>query len=414
MSRRAKKATVLASIGAGLEYYDFIVYGMMVVFLNTLFFSSSALWINQMKAFGVFAAGYLARPFGGVLFGMIGDAFGRKKSFLAVMMLMALATLAIGLLPTREQIGDSAALLLILCRVLQGISFGAELPGAITVVYEHSEKKEKAFHSGFVISSVTLGSLLASLVLFLLTRLLEDAEILSWGWRIPFLFGGTLAIINAFIRKYLQETPEYLESAKTRPAHFSFKSPLFLLAAKHWKQVLAGIGTTLFLSALVIFTLYLPTYLSSYYGFNRSEIYLTITYGMAWSALILPLFGIIADRWSPASLFLTATVAFALLAFPLFRLLASGTPAGLIAFILCFQTLLSAATTSYFPLLSELFPTQTRYTGIALSYNISYALMGLSPIALTFLIERFEPHAVIWFLIPCAVISALASLWTRR
>lgn len=414
MSQRAKKTTLLASLGAGLEYYDFIVYGMMVVFLNTLFFSSSSPWINQMKAFGVFASGYLARPFGGVVFGMIGDAFGRKKSFLLVMMLMALATLAIGFLPTREQIGSSAAVLLIVCRILQGLSFGAELPGAITVVYEHSEKKERAFLSGFVISSVTLGSLLASLILFFLTQSFNESEILRWGWRIPFLFGGTLAIINAFIRKYLQETPEYLESAKNRSPRFRFHSPLFLLASNYWKQTLLGIGTTLFLSSLVIFVLYLPTYLGTNYNFAQSDIYLAMTFSMAWSALILPVFGYIADRWSPGALFRTATIGFAVLALPIFQLLNFGSFAGLAAFMILYQTLLSAATTSYFPLLSALFPTQSRYTGVALSYNVSYALMGLSPIVLTFLIERFEPHAVVWFLIPCALISALSSHWARR
>lgn len=407
MTRKAKRTTLLASIGAGLEYYDFIVYGMMVVYLNTLFFSSSAFWINQMKAFGVFAAGYLARPFGGVVFGMIGDAFGRKKSFLAVMMLMALSTLAIGLLPTREAIGDAAALLLIVCRVLQGLSFGAELPGAITVVYEHSEKKERAFYSGFVISSVTLGSLLASLVLFALTKSLDETAILSWGWRIPFLFGGTLAVINAFIRKYLEETPEYLESAKNRPAGHGFKSPLVLLASKHWKEALFGIGTTVFLSSLVIFVLFLPTWLGTYFGYAQSEVYLAMTYGMAWSALILPFFGRVADRWSPRALFLTATVGFALLAWPLFNL-------NLIPFMILYQTLLSAAMASYFPLLSALFPTQARYTGVALSYNVSYALMGFSPLVLTFLIERQGANAVVWFLIPCALLSALAALWARK
>lgn len=413
MSQRVRKTTWLASLGAGLEYYDFIVYGMMVVFLNTLFFSSSAAWINQMKAFGVFAVGYLARPFGGIVFGMIGDAFGRKRSFLAVMMLMAGSTLAIGLLPTREQIGDTAALLLIVCRVLQGLSFGAELPGAITVVYEHAEKKQRALCSGFVISSVTLGSLLASLVLFLLTNSLEEAEILRWGWRIPFLLGGTLAILNAIIRRCLQETPEFLSSKESRSVTFGFKTPLYLLATRHWKNALAGFGTTIFLSSQVIFMLYLPTYLSSHFDFARSEIFFAISCGMAWAALVLPFFGTLADRWSPLSLFLLATAGFILAAYPLFHLLTLRTSASLIVFMMLYQTLLSCATVSYFPLLSGLFPTQTRYTGVAFSYNISYAIMGMAPIALTFLIERFQPNAAIWFLIACALVSIFAALRTK-
>ena len=157
----------------------------------------------------------------------------------------------------------------------------------------------------------------------------------------------------------------------------------------------------------MIFVLFLPTYLSANFGYAQSDIYLAMTYGMAWAALILPFFGRVADRWSPRALFLTSTIGFAALAWPLFNL-------ELIPFMILYQTLLSAATTSYFPLLSALFPTQTRYTGVALSYNVSYALMGFSPLLLTFLIERFDANAVIWFLIPCALLSALASLWTHK
>ena len=414
MSHRARKTTWLASLGAGLEYYDFIVYGMMVVYLNTLFFSSSELWINQMKAFGVFAVGYIARPFGGILFGMIGETFGRKSTFLAVMMLMASATFAIGLLPTREHIGETAAVLLVVLRVLQGLSFGAELPGAITVVHEHADKNRRALYSGFVISSVSLGSLLASLILFLITKNLHEAQILQWGWRLPFLFGGLLAVANYLIRKEMLETPEFLHLDSERSAKKSIKEPLLQLLKHHRGNVLRGIGMTVFFASLVISFLYLPTYLSTWFPYSSSTVYLAMTYGMAWSALTLPFFGYLADRWGAMTLFLIASLGFILLAFPLFHLLSFGNNATLIIFMMLYQTAISASIVSYFPLLSSSFPTQVRFTGIALCYNVVYALMGMAPILITFLIHRTHANAAIWFLISCALNSAASGFFAKK
>ncbi len=414
MSQRARKTTWLASLGAGLEYYDFIVYGMMVAYLNTLFFSSSELWINQMKAFGAFAVGYIARPFGGVIFGMIGDTFGRKSTFLSVMMLMTGATFAMGCLPTRDQIGESAAVLLVALRVLQGLSFGAELPGAITVVHEHAGKNRRALYSGFVISSVGLGSLLASLILFILSRTLTTEQILQWGWRMPFLFGGLLAFANYLIRKQMHETPEFLQWDSKRSRKKSIKEPLLLLMRRYRTNVFTGIGMTVFLAGLIIFSLYLPTYLSTYFAYTPSTVYLAMTYGLAWSAVTLPLFGYLADRWGALTLFLIASLGFIPMAFPLFHLLAFGNLAALILFMMLYQTAISASIASYFPLLSSGFPTEARYTGIALCYNIVYALMGMAPILITFLIYRTQPNIAIWFLICCALISAASGFYARK
>ena len=295
MSSNAKKATLLSSLGAGLEYYDFIIYGMMAEQLSTLFFASSEPWIALVKTFAVFAVGYLARPIGGILFGMLGDTLGRKKAFLTVMMLMAFSTLTIGLLPTYAQIGSTATFLLVLMRVLQGLSYGAELPGAITIVLEYTEKHKQATYSGMVISSVTLGSIAAAFILYLMSQEVGKEQILSWAWRIPFLFGGSLAVVNYFIRKHLQETPEFLCMQKER-REISFKTPLHTLVRDHLTQIVLGIGMNWFAASLVIFTLYLPTYLSEYFHYTPSDVYLAMTWGLGWSALMLPICGRMGDR----------------------------------------------------------------------------------------------------------------------
>ncbi len=424
MTKPAIRATFLASLGAGLEYYDFIIYGMMAGHLSQLFFASDEPWIGLLKAFAVFAVGYLIRPFGGIFFGMLGDTFGRKKTFLSVMLLMALSTFSIGLLPTYAQIGPAASCLLVLLRILQGLSFGAELPGAITVVCEYAEKSKHGSYSGFVISSVSLGSMLASFILYLLTQNLAQAQILSWGWRIPFLLGGLLAVVNYFIRRYLQETPEFsrlqenkrqASSQQSSSLPASIKEPLLCLLRSYQREVLLGIGMTGCVAALVIFALYLPTYLGSYYSYPASDIYLAMTWGLLWSALVLPVSGWLADWVGKARVFVGACLAFILCAFPLFKLLPGGGRMPLIAFMLIYQTVIALLTVCYFPLLAALFPTKVRYTGIAACYNITYAMMGAAPILITALIQYTNaPGSGIWFLIVCALISAGSCLLLAR
>ncbi|MBF8263563.1 MAG: hypothetical protein HW387_1228 [Parachlamydiales bacterium] len=405
MTITARKATWLASLGAGLEYYDFIVYGMMVSYLNTLFFVSGEAWIDLMKGFAVFAVGYLARPFGGLLFGMIGDTFGRKETFVFIMLLMAIATFAVGLLPTYAQMGMTAAVLLIALRLLQGLSFGAELPGAITVVNEYADPKKTSIHSGFVISSVSLGSILASLILFILSKNIDKQQILDWGWRIPFLLGGLLALANYFIRKHLQETPAFANLQSRRPSAI-LREPLIQLWKNHRLMLAIGISMTVLVASLVIFNLYLPTYLSLHFQYQMPDIYLAMTYGLIWSAISLPICGFLADRFGRMKIFLFTCIAFGLIVFPLFHLLTFGGMGALTIFMMVYQTAISFLMASYFPLLAAGFPVQVRYTGIALCYNFVYAIMGSAPIAITFLIEKTNtPTAAIWFLIACAAIS---------
>ena len=411
MTLSVRKATWLASLGAGLEYYDFVVYGMMVGTLNSLFFASGEAWVDLIKGFAVFAVGYLMRPIGGLLFGAIGDVFGRKKTFVTIMLLMALATFAIGLLPTYAQIGGTASFLLIILRLVQGVSFGAELPGAITVVAEYAHRQKSSTYSGFVLSSTSFGSILASALLFLLSTCFTKAEIAAWAWRIPFLLGGSLAVANYFIRKYLQETPEFAQLQQSRRQPASLKEPIQTLFRSHLSRVLSGMGMTLIVSGMVIFGLYQPTYLSTYFGYGLSDIYLSMSLGLVWSSCSLPVCGYLADRFGRVKTFFSATLAFTLLAIPLFSLLPLGSLKTLILFQVLLQTFISFLMASYFALLAASFPTSARYTGIALCYNTAFAAMGFSPLAMTWLIKKTSmPFAPVGFLIGAALIS-LASLW---
>lgn len=381
MQTDARKATFLASLGAGLEYYDFIIYGMMAGYLSRLFFSDQTAWLALAKTYAIFAVGYLTRPLGGILFGMVGDSLGRKKAFLAVMFLMAFSTFGIGLLPSYSQAGNVGVVLLLILRLLQGISFGAELPGAITLVYEYSEREKKSLFSGWIISSVSMGSLLASLAMYLLSKSFSGEEVLNGAWRIPFLLGGILAIVNFFVRKHLQETLPFLDTQPTTRV-IKLKEPLMTLLKHYPIEIGLGIGLTLFAAALVIAFLYLPICLSAI--FSSSELYLSMTLGMIWSAIFLPVSGWLTDRFGQYKVFLFTCVAFSGLAFPLFALLSLKSIVALICFMLIYQTILSFLSSSYLVLLSDLFHTRVRYTGIGLCYNAAYSLMSCLPLLWSF------------------------------
>jgi len=404
MQKNQNKATLLASLGAGLEYYDFVIYGLMASTLSSLFFTGEGP-VALAKTFGVFAVGYIARPIGGVFFGALGDAYGRKKTFLFVMLLMSFSTLSIGLLPTYAGAGIVAPCALLFFRFLQGLSFGAELPGAITVVSEHSEKKKWGLHTGFVVSSVSLGATLASLILYVLSQTLSAESISSFGWRIPFLLGGIFSIVNYFIRKHLTETPPFSKLQQTR-GKTSPSFPILQLAAEHKSTLLAGISMTAVNASLVIFFLYFPTYISGHFGYSLKNGYLGVTWGMIWASIMLPIAGRLADKFGKQQVYLFSCLLLILTCFPLFSLLRLGSVPALLLFSTLFQTVLAFLSVSYFSIISSIFSTEVRYTGISFCYNIVYCLMGFTPFAI---IAVKNPILAPSIIVGFAIISVLGA-----
>jgi MFS family permease len=310
--------------------------------------------------------------------------------------------------------GGMASLLLVFFRILQGLSFGAELPGAITVACEYSEKNKRGGNSGIVIASTSIGAMVASLILFVLTGVMTTGQILNWGWRIPFLLGGILAVANYFIRKHLQETPEFIEAQKFMPLKKDFRVPLFYLLKQYRIELLQGIGMTVFLSSLVIQVLYFPTFLKAHFGYSSSDIYLAMLCSMIWSALTLPLCGLLADSLGKRELFKRTTLVYIAGVFPLFSVLDLHTFSSLLFFMCMYQTVISFASVCYFPLLVEIFPTKIRYTGVAACYNITYSLMATLPLLLTALIRYSEtPLSLVWVAIICAVVTCIALVFNQ-
>ncbi len=409
---KALKIALLTSLGSGFEYYDFVIYATMAKYLSPIFFPSETEILGQLKIFLIFATGYFVRPFAGLFFGIIADTYGRKKTFIATMLLMSASTFAIGILPGFSQIGIASPILLVFFRMMQGISFGAELPGATVIVKEFSPNKFIGRFCSLVLSSTSLGFLLASLFLVVLTNIFTDEEITNGAWRIPFIFGGILAIISYFIRKSISETPDFLsqwDNLEKASAMATFKE-VFL---RQKSNLLIGIGITLFQASLVITYLYLVSYhIGKFFDYAQKEIYFAVTISMIFSFFSILLFGVISDKFEKITIAFTAMTGFVVTIFPMMKMLENGSQISLVIFLINIQLWISVFFTSHMPLLSSIFPTKIRYTGIALSYNIAFLLASFIPSITTYMLSaQTQPsskYGVITFFIIAAAISAIS------
>lgn len=405
-----RNVTFFASLGSVLEYYDFVVYGMMSRYLSTIFFPQQNESNVVLQSFLVFALGYLARPFGGAFVGIIGDRIGRKPAFLFLTLLMTSSTLAIGLLPGYSEIGLWAPALLVFFRLLQGLSFGGELPGATTIVAELSLAKRRSLRQSFIVASVSLGALMATFILFLLTSYLSESDIIAGGWRIPFIVGGVLGIFVFWARRGLVESPVFLAS-KT---NVILKNPLEELV-KNWTSIITGVMLTVFGAAMIVTNLFFPYYIGQQYQFSQKEIYFAITISFIFSVLILPFTGLVADRVSRTKMLSIICFAYCLFSVTIFQLLVVQTTSCLILFMIIHQLFIALFSSSYFPIMIDLFPTSVRYTGIAICYNITYAVMGTLPAGLTALLLKYQtPACVPMILSIMAGVTGLASLYLSR
>ncbi len=371
-----KNVTFWSSLGAGFEYYDFVVFAYLAPFLSQVFFQGSET-VSLINTYMIYAVGYFARPLGSFVYGAVGDVKGRYKTFLNIMYTMAASTLGIGLLPSYESIGIAAPVLLFILRFIQGLSFGAELPGAIIVVSENLEKKKQGSHCGFILSSVSLGSILASTGVLFITSFYSSEDIISWMWRIPFLIGGVFGIFNLLIRRNLQETTEFLSIQKTQ-SHKALWDPLKEVLQNQKGFIGAGIALGFILATLVTTNIYFPVLLSKLYGHEKADIYLCITLALIWCALLNPIFGRLGDHIGRHNLFLSTGIFFILLISPIFGFLEKGFW-GLLCFCLLFQTFIAGFVSSYFPILVASFQTNIRFTSIAVCYNVTYALVNILP-----------------------------------
>lgn len=350
------------------------------------------------------------RPVGALVIGSYGDRHGRKNALMLTVGLMAIGTGAIGILPTYDQWGVTAALLLVVARLVQGFSAGGESGGSIAFIVEYAPAKRRGIVGSLQQSTVAGGLLLGSLTATVLSASLTSGQLQGWGWRVPFLLGVLIAPVGLYLRAQLQDTPAY-EAVKTAQA--VARSPLMSTLQTQWRQVLQGSGVTLLWTvAYYICFAYLPTYAMRELGIATNDALLANTMALGAVILLSPMAGALSDRVGRKPLLIGATLLFAVLTYPLLHFLDQSRGfVTLSAVGLIFAVALAMFNGPGPAALSELFPTRIRYTGLSIGYNISAALSGgFSPFVATYLIKvTGQTVAPAYFVVVCAVLT-LATL----
>lgn len=387
LMRRVANASMAGSL---LEWYDFYLYGFAAALVfGPLFFPGADPLLGTLAAFGTFAVGFIARPLGGIIFGHFGDRLGRKTMLVITLVIMGLASVAIGLLPTYEQIGLAAPLLLILMRIIQGIGLGGEWGGAILMVVEYSPENKKGWWGSVIQLGACLGQALATGLLFAFSFFLPNDDFMSWGWRVPFLLSGVLLVVGLFIRLKILETPSFRNAQAKKQVE---KFPLAVVLKQHWRAVLACFGVYLGAITVPFFLqgVYLTSYGADVLELDRSSVLFGVAalHATVYVAVTL-LGGRAADRIGArrvvqsgmiVMLFASILGVF-VLGDSLFRLFAS---------IMVFALPLWWAWGALPAYFAGSFPTSVRYSGISLSAQAATIGGGFVPIVLTLAVAQFQ------------------------
>lgn len=412
LNRQDYKTLSLAALGGALEFYDFIIFVFFAAVIGDLFFPADIPdWLRQVQTFAIFAAGYLARPLGGLIMAHFGDSQGRKKMFSLSILLMALPTLAMGLLPTYATLGIAAPILLLLLRVLQGAAIGGEVPGAWVFVAEHVPEKRIGFACGTLTAGLTAGILLGSVVATLVNSAFGPQGILSGAWRIPFLLGGVFGFIALYLRRWLQETPIFVEM-KARKA-LAAELPLKAVVVKHKREIAISMLLTWLLSAgIVVVILMTPTLLQKQYGIPTAQALQANSLATVLLLVGCICAGFAADRFGASKTFIVGSLLLAVCSWIFYRTVGAH-PELLFP---CYALVgLSVGVVGAVPyVMVRAFPAEVRFTGIAFSYNVAYAIFGgLTPIFVT-LIMAVTPLAPAYYVLALSAIGLLVGIWLKR
>jgi MFS family permease len=413
MSRKDIKTLMLASLGGALEYYDFIVAVFFTKLLASVFFPPhTPEWLAQLEVFCIFAAGYLVRPIGGIFFAHFGDRIGRKRMFALSLFLMAAPTLLIGLLPSYGLIGMAAPLLFLLCRILQGLSVGGEVPGAWIFCAEHVRRDRVGLACGLLMSGLCIGILLGALSAKFLMGNVDAESLKSWGWRIPFVAGGVFGLISVYLRRYLQETPVFEALRAKRAA--DARMPLSIVLAQHKRAVLFGLlATWVFSGVFVLYFLFTPTFLQTQYHFAPKDVFTNNSWSIFGLIVGSTVAGWAADKIGGGRAYAIGSLAMLAVTGAFFMALNTNVNAIWPLYILG-GFLIGTITLGPYIIVKS-FPPEVRFTGFALSYNVAYAVFGgTAPAIASYLVGRQGiTMAPAWYIAALCVLGVLIGLIWR-
>jgi MFS family permease len=401
---------MLAALGGALEFYDFVVFVFFTIPLGQLFFpSDTAPWLAQLQVYGIFAAGYLARPLGGIVMAHFGDLHGRKRMFTLSVLLMALPTLGIGLLPVYAQVGVLAPVLLLLLRVLQGIAVGGEVPGAWVFVAEHVPARRVGFACASLTAGLTAGILIGSLVAATLHSEMSAQAFMAWGWRVPFLIGGVFGLVAVWLRRWLSETPVF-EALKVQRS-LATGWPLRQVIRAHRASVVRSMLLTWMLTAaIVVLILMTPSLVQAVFHVAPASAFLGNSVASFMLALGCLFYGWLADRIGHAPALRWGALGLLVCAYGLYLDLQAGATHFMALYALAG---FSVGVVGVVPaLMVTAFPPAVRFSGLSFSYNVAYAVSGgLTPPLIGWAIRHVSVVAPAHYVALGAVVAVLATLW---
>jgi metabolite-proton symporter len=416
------KVVFASLIGTAVEWYDFFLYGSAAALVfGALFFPEADPVNATLLAFGTYAVGFVARPLGGVVFGHFGDRVGRKKMLVASLMLMGVATIAIGLLPTYATIGIAAPLLLLACRLLQGFAVGGEWGGAVLMAAEHGRDEHRGFWSSWPQAGVAMGNLLATGVLWVLAAVQSEADFLAWGWRVPFLLSAVLVLVGLWVRLSVEESPVFKEARdeiaekKQQDSHM----PLLEVIKNYPREVFIAMGMRMAENiSYYIFTVVVITYVTTYAGQDKGPILQALLIGSVVHFVWIPIVGAISDRIGRRPLYFVGAIGVAVWSFPFFSLVDKGGAGNLTLAVvvgLMLHALMYSPQAAFF---SELFGTSVRYTGASVGYQLASIFAGaLAPIIAVELlgsVEESNTTAVALYVCAASVLTLVAVSFAKE
>lgn len=413
LSRNEYRTLVLSALGGALEFYDFIIFVFFALTIGHLFFPPDMPdWLRQLQTFAIFAAGYLARPLGGIVMAHFGDLMGRKRMFMLSILLMALPTLAIGLLPTYASIGVWAPLALLALRVLQGAAIGGEVPGAWVFVAEHVPERHAGFACGTLTAGLTGGILLGSLVAGAVNAAYTPEELLSHGWRVPFLLGGAFGLLSVWLRQWLHETPVFKEMQARQ--QLADGMPLRAVVREHRPAVMLTMAMTWLLSAaIVVMILMTPVLVQKLYGISPAVALQANSIATLFLSAGCVAFGVLADRFGAGRVLAAGSVLLGCTSWLFYRQMAVAPEQINALYALCgfFVGVIGVVPSAAV----RAFPPVVRFSGLSFSYNVAYAVFGgLTPVLVSMLLplDRLAPAHYVLLLSGVGVLIGLY-LWRK-
>jgi MFS family permease len=408
-----KKAALASWIGSALEYYDFFIYGTAAALVfNKIFFPSSHPATGTLLALATFGVGYVARPVGAFFLGHVGDKFGRKKVLVFTIILMGLSTFLVGCLPTYDQIGIAAPIILVILRLGQGLSAAGEQAGGNSMTLEHSPADRRAFFTSFTLSGTQSGLILANGMFLLVAQLPED-QLLSWGWRIPFLLSAIVVLVGLIIRRDLDETPAFLEEQEQKAVP---SMPLAVLFHHYLFDVLRVVCGALVSTVSTIFAVYTLSYAVNTMKIDRPTMLLVTILTNAVALVAIPVWATLADRYGRRPVFIFGSLVPGLLMFPYLWAISIVDIPFIFAIGILMSGITYSASNGVWPAFyAEMFDTRVRLSGMAIGTQIGFALGGFSP-AVAAALQGNGPNAwlpVAAFTLAACVLASIAA-WTAR